>query len=432
MAADPSIGQHLKQAGPVSKITAEEKYLEQSWQECTERGIKLPMHYRYEPNARGKVIKQITNFLRQEDEEKNEDVELFEEGVDDRAHNITADEGEEEEEEEEEEKTPSGATAYPEAGPEKQTEETKLGRAVQVVLGLNEEVKNLDHARSLLKKHPTDRDAIQDYEQKLARVQTQEVEEGEDESEWEKYVSTDDEDAPTFATYLKNMAADPSIGQHLKQAGPVSKITAEEKYLEQSWQECTERGIKLPMHYRYEPNARGKIIKQITNFLRQEDEEKNEDVELFEEGVDDRAHNITADEGEEEEEEEEERVISVSLADDLQLDQEVQPAIQPLCQNDRGTDLIEETPSGATAYPEAGPEKQTEETKLGRAVQVVLGLNEEVKNLDHARSLLKKHPTDRDAIQDYEQKLARVQTQVLSKNADLKKRASFSGRRDIF
>ena len=61
------------------------------------------------------------------------------------------------------------------------------------------------------------------------------------------------------------------------------------------------------------------------------------------------------------------------------------------------------------------------QTKLCKAVAVALGTTSEVKSLDQARRYHKSKPNNRDAANDYLNKLALVQSQVLREHNKLKK-----------
>ena len=60
------------------------------------------------------------------------------------------------------------------------------------------------------------------------------------------------------------------------------------------------------------------------------------------------------------------------------------------------------------------------QTKLCKAVAVVLGTTTQVKSLDQARRCHKSKPNNRDAVDDYLNKLALVQSQVLCEHNKLK------------
>lgn len=62
------------------------------------------------------------------------------------------------------------------------------------------------------------------------------------------------------------------------------------------------------------------------------------------------------------------------------------------------------------------------QTKLCKAVAVVLGPTQEVKNVDQARRRHKSKPNNKDAANDYLDKLALVQSKVLGEHRKLKKR----------
>ena len=61
------------------------------------------------------------------------------------------------------------------------------------------------------------------------------------------------------------------------------------------------------------------------------------------------------------------------------------------------------------------------QTKLCKAVGVVLGTTSEIKSLDQARRCHKRKPNNRDAANDYLNKLTFMQSQVLCKHNKLKK-----------
>ena len=239
----------------------------------------------------------------------------------------------------------------------------------------------------------------------------------------------------------------------------------EEHYLSQCWNMCTQQNVKVPAHFLYLPNANGKEVRVVTNFL---EEGLSNDQPLY------NWNNKTQEkEDEETESQEEEGVLDVCLVQDQVPDlgcDEIQTATVSINQSststptEKGPTPVENIPSthGSTqvqsqstssansnslpsylnqtsstcpipaAYPPNHPGRDIVQTpthvpqhaittQLGKAVQIVLGTTEEVKKFDSARSRLKKSPTSKIAIHDYKNKLALIQTQVLAQKSMLKK-----------
>ena len=83
--------------------------------------------------------------------------------------------------------------------------------------------------------------------------------------------------------------------------------------------------------------------------------------------------------------------------------------------NQPGRDHI----SKSSVRPLQNPESIT--TQLGKAAQIVLGSTDDVRKLDVARMHLKGSPRCKKNIDDYKNKLAVIQTQVLAQDSNLKK-----------
>ena len=84
--------------------------------------------------------------------------------------------------------------------------------------------------------------------------------------------------------------------------------------------------------------------------------------------------------------------------------------------------------AGQTSQPEMdirtvpiSPNNHQVSTRLGKAVEIVLGSTTEVQMFDGARSNLKKSPKSKYAIEQYKKKLAVIQTRVLAQKRGLTK-----------
>ena len=251
-----------------------------------------------------------------------------------------------------------------------------------------------------------------------------------------------------------------------------SSLKGEECYLNQCWLECVERGISLPTHWLYLPDQENPDIvrKVATGFLsenkkanmqntsrRQEESDENVE-EQFDSGQDDN------DDGDVDDDHENEVLISVNVTstdEDIQLQDEENNTLDDIISKGDGetykhhlstkgvTEAIQITtqseteihPSSTLLENQEQPlldsditagtcrlnkkdnqkaENHSLQTKLGKAVETVLGCTKEVEQFDKLRSRLKSNKGNNFLYEKYMNELASIQTKVLNKHNSLK------------
>ena len=241
-----------------------------------------------------------------------------------------------------------------------------------------------------------------------------------------------------------------------------SSLKLEESYLKECWEECIQQDTTLPAHFLFQPNADGKVIKKVTGFLSDEFNTTSNEVEC----------SLVTEQSIIEYEEDtldvdDDRVTDVCLVQDQELcfdeivtaESNNQDADQSHELNtnssDNGCDQetatshhvlplhvdnpIDEYSCSNSSYlcqvnPTCEPPKVTRpinttesrtcserkvKTKLGKAVEIVLGPSTDLFNFDKARDLLKKNIRCKEAVKNYEYQQALIQIKVLAKEKEL-------------
>ena len=263
-----------------------------------------------------------------------------------------------------------------------------------------------------------------------------------------------------------------------------SSLKREESYLDQCWLECLGKGICLPTHWLYledheNPN---KVRRIATDFLSEngetdvqiesrksfEDSQREEDDESVGGHIDSRQDDDDDDDddydGDKEDDHEIEVLISVKVtsADDdiLVQDEENLPSDEMFPQEERYTEHLHASTKGVGETIQRTTNSETEinsscvlhvnqeqppldsditagtcfaqrkenekagdhslQTKLGKAVETVLGHTKEVEQFDLLRSRLKSNQGNNFLYEKYMNELASIQTKVLNKHNSLK------------
>ena len=216
-----------------------------------------------------------------------------------------------------------------------------------------------------------------------------------------------------------------------------STLKKEEAYLEESWSQCLQSGIRLPAHFLYLPDKSGnpdRVHKVPTGFLEETPDQEDpgcddddniplaqhQDIHSY-----DLEESVCGNKDLEEvptglsketpdQEDLEEHIIAVTVSDPLLNDLEVE--------NDVGSALVcEHSPTfrnieNATSEQSAcSPDLY--HTRLGKALAEVLGPTTQVKELDQLKAKVKSAPQDKYAFECYMNSLALVQTKVLQQKS---------------
>ena len=269
--------------------------------------------------------------------------------------------------------------------------------------------------------------------------------------------------------------------QHQKTSphGPVlhhfrtSSLKGEECYLNQCWLECVERGISLPTHWLYlQDQENPDLVRRVaTDFLSENNKttvqnksrRQEENAETVEEHIDSGQGGNDDGDGDDNHENEVLMSVNVTSADDeiqlqdeenhttddmilhgddekythhpstkgvteetiqitTQSEAEINPPSallenqeQPLHDSDitAGTCLLNGKDNQKAGNPSL-------KTKLGKAVETVLGCTKEVEQFDKLRSRLKSNKQNSFLYEKYMNELANIQTKVLNKHNSLK------------
>ena len=219
-----------------------------------------------------------------------------------------------------------------------------------------------------------------------------------------------------------------------------SDFKKEEEYLSQCWEECMQQ--KVPAHFFYKADANGKVTQVTTNYLEEGIDGDQQLIEDREEGEPGNHEEIF--------DEDQDTVIEMSLVQDqvpdlggdeivdqrngwdkphadmfwnhTQYPKPKRAHSSPQCVfNKLGNSWTNQSPEMDIRTVPISPNNHQVSTRLGKAVEIVLGSTTEVQMFDAARSNLKKSPKSKYAIEQYKKKLAVIQTRVLAQKRGLTK-----------
>ena len=217
---------------------------------------------------------------------------------------------------------------------------------------------------------------------------------------------------------------DSDAGHDTHSEGPIlhhfrsSDFKKEEEYLSQCWIECMQQKVEVPAHFLYKADANGKITQVTTNYLEEGIDGDQQLIEDREEGEPGNHEEIF--------DEDQDTVIEMYLVQDQVPDLGGDEIVETLTdtRETAGTipmqtcsEIPHSTPNpnvptshlsvsstcSATARPTSQPEMDIRtvpispnnhqvSTRLGKAVEIVLGSTTEIQMFDAARSNLKKSP----------------------------------------
>ena len=199
-----------------------------------------------------------------------------------------------------------------------------------------------------------------------------------------------------------------------------STLKKEEAYLEESWSQCLQSGIRLPAHFLYLPDKSGnpdRVHKVPTGFLEEtpDEEDSGSDDDNIPLAQHQDVHSYDLEESVGGNEDLEEQIIAVTVSDpllhDLEIENDVVNAL--VCEHDPPTlrDIEHATSEQSACSPDSY------HTRLGKALAEVLGPTTQVKELDQLKAKVKSAPQDKYAFECYMNSLALVQTKVLQQKS---------------
>ena len=211
-----------------------------------------------------------------------------------------------------------------------------------------------------------------------------------------------------------------------------SSMKQEEAFLNTCWNQCVQQNIQIPIHVIIIDKPDDTVEKRHTGFLGDEIQTTPATAVISEEEAtetsDDRLFLGAGDDEITEETLGEEQVISIKPASDEIINISETDPLQTTMSSD---DIKQPQSTAETTLPCANSrvpvqtQNYTLQSKLGKALAVVLGQTDQVERFDRRHVELKQstkrnNRAEKQKLEDYKQDLAYLQTKVLAKNTEAK------------